>query len=53
MKIYRHLDKNNYDKKSIVTVGTFDGVHKGHRVVIDKLQELKNKFGGRTVIVTF
>ncbi|MFA7359524.1 MAG: bifunctional riboflavin kinase/FAD synthetase [Candidatus Kapaibacterium sp.] len=53
MKIYRHLDKSNYDKKSIVTVGTFDGVHRGHRVVIDKLQELKNKFGGRTVIVTF
>lgn len=53
MKIFRHLDKSNYDKKSIVTVGTFDGVHKGHRVVIDKLHELKNKFGGRTVIVTF
>lgn len=53
MKIYRHLDKSNYDKKSIVTVGTFDGVHRGHRVVINKLHELKNKFGGRTVIVTF
>lgn len=53
MKIFRHLDSSNYDKNSIVTVGTFDGVHRGHRVVIQKLQALKNKFGGRTVIVTF
>ncbi len=53
MKIFRHLDKSNYDKNSIVTVGTFDGVHIGHRVVIEKLHELKEKFGGRSVIVTF
>lgn len=53
MKIFRHLDKSNYDKHSIVTVGTFDGVHKGHRVVIDKLNYLKEKFGCRSVVVTF
>jgi len=53
MKIFRNLEKSNYDKHSIVTVGTFDGVHKGHRVVIDKLHDLKEKFGGRSVVVTF
>jgi riboflavin kinase/FMN adenylyltransferase len=53
MKIFRNLDKSNYDKHSIVTVGTFDGVHKGHRVVIDKLHDLKEKFGCRSVVVTF
>ena len=53
MKILRNLDKSNYDKHSVVTVGTFDGVHKGHRVVIDKLHELKDKFGCRSVVVTF
>jgi len=53
MKIFRNLDKSNYDKHSVVTVGTFDGVHKGHRVVIDKLHDLKEKFGCRSVVVTF
>ncbi len=53
MKIFTDLDKNNYDKRSVVTVGTFDGVHKGHRVVIEKLHDLKEKFGCRSVIVTF
>jgi riboflavin kinase/FMN adenylyltransferase len=53
MKILRNLDKSNYDKHSIVTVGTFDGVHKGHRAVIDKLHELKEQFGCRSVVLTF
>jgi riboflavin kinase/FMN adenylyltransferase len=53
MKILRNLDKGYYDKHSIVTVGTFDGVHKGHRVVIDKLHDLKEKSGCRSVILTF
>jgi riboflavin kinase/FMN adenylyltransferase len=53
MKILRNLEKSNYDKHSVVTVGTFDGVHKGHRAVIDKLHELKEKFGCRSVVVTF
>jgi len=53
MKILRNLDQSYYDKHSIVTVGTFDGVHKGHRVVIDKLHELKEKFGCRSVVLTF
>lgn len=53
MKILRNLDKSNYDKHSVVTVGTFDGVHQGHRVVINKLHDLKDKFGCRSVVVTF
>jgi len=53
MKILRNLDQSYYDKHSIVTVGTFDGVHKGHRVVIDKLHELKEKSGCRSVVLTF
>lgn len=53
MKILRNLEKSNYDKHSVITVGTFDGVHKGHRVVIDKLNDLKKSFGCRSVVVTF
>lgn len=53
MKIFTDSDKGNYEKKSVVTVGTFDGVHKGHRVVIEKLHELKDKYGCRSVVVTF
>jgi riboflavin kinase / FMN adenylyltransferase len=41
------------DDNSVVTVGTFDGVHAGHRVLINRVVESAKKIGGRSVIVTF
>ncbi len=40
-------------QKPVVTIGTFDGVHLGHRQVILRLQEIARKYGGETVIFTF
>ena len=37
----------------MVTIGTFDGVHMGHKQVILRLQEIAKKYGGETVIFTF
>jgi riboflavin kinase / FMN adenylyltransferase len=53
MIIYRNLDKSHYDKNSIITVGTFDGIHLGHREIISKVNELKSQGNFRTVVVTF
>ena len=36
-----------------VTVGSFDGVHAGHRAILDRLKETAAKSGGRSVVVTF
>ncbi|WP_372753845.1 bifunctional riboflavin kinase/FAD synthetase [Labilibaculum sp.] len=52
MKIYTDL-KNFKAINPVVTIGTFDGVHLGHRKVIRRLQELANKVKGETVIFTF
>lgn len=38
---------------SVVTVGTFDGVHRGHRRVIEYCKELSIKHACRSVIYTF
>lgn len=40
-------------KDSIVTIGTFDGVHLGHQKIIKRLTDLKSKEGGETVLFTF
>jgi riboflavin kinase/FMN adenylyltransferase len=36
-----------------VTVGSFDGVHAGHRAILDRLCALARAHGARTVVVTF
>ena len=48
-------DTKNFrvEKPSIVTIGTFDGVHLGHQKIINKLQHLKQSTGLTTVVLTF
>jgi riboflavin kinase/FMN adenylyltransferase len=41
------------DRNSVVTVGTFDGVHLGHRVILDKVVTEARRAGGRAVVITF
>ena len=52
MKIFRGLTEFKETKKSIITVGTFDGVHIGHQKIIKKLNSLK-KEGENSVLLTF
>ena len=41
------------DRRVVVTVGTFDGVHRGHRSVLEKIGARAVAVGGRSVLVTF
>jgi riboflavin kinase/FMN adenylyltransferase len=38
--------------RPVITIGTFDGVHLGHRFILDQLQEEAKKHGGESVVVT-
>ncbi len=52
MKIHRDLN-NFHAVNPVVTIGTFDGVHLGHRKIIARLHELAAKMNGESVIFTF
>ena len=36
-----------------MTIGTFDGVHLGHQKILSRLQQLKQRHGLKTVVLTF
>ena len=40
-------------KNAVITIGTFDGVHLGHRQIITQLIEEAKNVGGETVIISF
>ena len=41
------------DKGTVATVGTFDGVHRGHWAVLQEIRERAEVAGRRSVLVTF
>ena len=53
MKVHRDIDKLPAFRNAVITIGTFDGVHMGHRLIIDKLKAEAIAINGETVIITF
>src|SRR5579871_4383843 len=41
------------DEATVVTVGTFDGVHRGHQAVLNRLAARSRETGWKSVLVTF
>ena len=52
MLVHRSLEKLNINK-SVVTTGSFDGVHVGHRTIINRLRTIAKETDGVSVLVTF
>lgn len=40
-------------RRPVVTIGVFDGVHRGHRAVLARTRELAARLGGEVVVITF
>ena len=53
MKVYHSIEEFPSDINTIITIGTFDGVHKGHQIIIDKLNATAKKEGLQSVLLTF
>ncbi len=53
MQIHRDITNLPEFKNAVITIGTFDGVHLGHRQIIESLKEEAAKVNGESVIITF
>lgn len=53
MNIYYDLESLPVFDKTAVTTGTFDGVHLGHKTVLERLKAAAINIGGESVLLTF
>ena len=40
-------------KNSVITIGTFDGVHKGHQAILNKVVEVSKKENLKSIVLSF
>ena len=53
MKLHSDIEKLPAFRNAVITIGTFDGVHEGHKKIIDVLKQEAEKINGESVIITF
>lgn len=53
MKIHRDFQNLEGIQNAVLTIGSFDGVHRGHQHILQRLQKIAAAVGGETVLLTF
>lgn len=53
MQVHRDLAALPSFRNAVVTIGTFDGVHLGHREILRAQRRAADACGGETVVITF
>lgn len=53
MKIFHSLCDFSLTKKTIITIGTFDGVHIGHRKILEKIIHNAKELDCESLVLTF
>ncbi len=53
MKVHTHTTSLPVFSNAVITIGTFDGVHKGHQQILHQLKAEAARVNGETVIITF
>lgn len=53
VNVFNSVQSFKSTKKTIVTLGTFDGMHIGHQAILNKLKLQKKIYGYQTLVLTF
>lgn len=53
MRIIQGFNEIGDIRNAVVTTGSFDGVHIGHKVILQRLKKFASEYDGETVLITF
>jgi riboflavin kinase/FMN adenylyltransferase len=53
MVVVRSLKEIQFNPNTVATIGTFDGIHLGHRQIFTQVLERARAIGGRSIVITF
>ncbi len=53
MEVHRGLESLPLFEKPVITFGSFDGIHKGHRVILNEVVQKAKKRGAQSVVISF
>lgn len=53
MQVHTDIGAFRGIRRPVLTTGTFDGVHLGHQVILDRLRSVARREGGESVLFTF
>ncbi len=53
MKIHRDINQLPAFNNAVITIGSFDGVHRGHKKIIERIKRIATDLNGESVLITF
>jgi riboflavin kinase/FMN adenylyltransferase len=53
MPIYYDISSVSYIKNPVITIGTFDGVHQGHKTILNEVIKHAKAINGESMLLTF
>lgn len=53
MKLFHSISEFKTESKTVVTIGTFDGVHIGHKKILERLTKSAHDLGAESLVLTF
>lgn len=53
MRVYNHIDQYHSHEKSVLTIGTFDGVHLGHQKILKQLVRTAKNMRLQSIVLSF
>jgi len=53
MRVFYDLENLPNFRNAVITIGSFDGVHRGHQKILEQINELAQEVDGESIVITF